>query len=69
MGGRIRRSEKSAEAIVGRRSALKRLDQTPPDEGPNEREGGSTTECGKAEHQMPAEAGLALERRGEALGV
>ena len=62
----MRRSEKSAEAIVGRRRAHMRLDPTPADEGPNEKESAPTTECGKAMHQMPAEAELALENRGEA---
>ena len=45
-----------------------RLDQTPVDEGPNERESAITTECGKAMHQMPANAELAPESRGEAPG-
>ena len=62
----MRRSEKSAEAIVGRRSAHTRLDPAPADEGPNEKESAPTTECGKAVHQMPAKAELALESRGEA---
>jgi len=43
-----------------------RLDPTPADEGPNEKESAPTTECGKAMHQMPAQAELALESRGEA---
>ncbi len=43
-----------------------RLDPSPTDEGPNEKESTPTTECGKAMHQMPAEAELALESRGEA---
>ena len=66
MGSRMRRSEKSAEAIVGRRRAHTRLDQAPGDEGPNEKESAPTTECGKAMHQMPAETEFALESRGEA---
>ena len=43
-----------------------RLDPAPADEGPNETESAPTTECGKAMHQMLAEAELALESRGEA---
>ena len=40
-----------------------RLGQPPPDEGPNEKESEPTAKCGKAMHQMPAYAGLALKRR------
>jgi hypothetical protein len=65
-GGMERRSEKSAEIVVVGSGALMRLDPNPPDEGSNERESSTTTECGKARHQMPAGTGLALERRGEA---
>ena len=65
-GGVKRRSEKSAEIVVVGSGALMRLDPNPPDEGSNERESSTTTECGKARHQMPAGTGLALERRGEA---
>ena len=43
-----------------------RWDQTPVDEGPNERESAITTECGKAMHPKSALAELALESTGEA---
>ena len=45
-----------------------RLDQTPADEGPNEKESATTTQCGKAMHQMSASAELAPESRGETPG-
>jgi len=38
----------------------------PTREGPNETESATTTECGKAMHQMPTKVELALESRGEA---
>ena len=43
-----------------------RLDPSPRAEGPNEKESARTVKCGKAMHQMPASAELALESRGEA---
>ena len=43
-----------------------RLDASPRAEGPNEKESARTMDCGKAMHQMPALAELALESRGEA---
>ena len=43
-----------------------RLDQTPADEGPNEKESAAAAKCGKATHPKSALAELALESRGEA---
>ena len=38
----------------------------PSDEGPNEKESATATDCGKARHQKPTQVDLALEGRGEA---
>ena len=45
---------------------MMRLDPTPSDEGPNERESATTAKCGKARHQKSTSVELAPESRGEA---